>query len=242
LVVLFVALANVTAAREWKDVSGKVSREAEFVAFRDGKVFVRLPDGHEAAAAMDQFSAADQMYVRSVADAKPRTPAGASTVSELPVPVRLANYQSGAAPPANMPQAAPGSAPADTDARAESEMRAKYGEKYVFRTTCARFHIILWQDGVWPIIGTAHYSLRYWSPPCCGCCYCPCYGPWYLSFLKKTRVTYSWIEAEEVGGLSGIKLWRFWWLPNGCGDYKITYSRNGTDWYLHEYASRSQPK
>jgi SLA1 homology domain 1, SHD1 len=238
---LIIAFVNAAAAREWKDVSGSVSREAEFVAYHDGKVFVRLPNGREASAAMERFSAADQAYVRSVVDVKPSVTPAIAVDGNSPVPVRLANYQVGAAPPAAATQAAPATLPAGDDARAESEMRAKYGEKYVFRTYCSRFHIILHQDGVWPIIGTAHYALHYWSPPCCGCC-CPCCGPFYLSFLKVTRITYSWIEAEEVGGLSGIKLWRFWWVPNCCGEYKITYSRNGTDWYLYEYACRSQPK
>jgi SLA1 homology domain 1, SHD1 len=241
-VMLGMALVNGAVAREWKEASGSVSREATFVAYRDGKVFVRLPDGREASAAMERFSAADQAYVRSATEVKPSITPAIAVVGKSPVPIQLANYQAGAAPPAALPQPAAGSAPADDDARAESEMRAKYGEKYVFRTFCSRFHIILHQDGVWPIIGTAHYALRYWTPPCCGCCCCPCCGPFYLSFLKVTHITRSWIEAEEVGGVSGIKLWRFWWVPNCCGEYKITYSRNGTDWYLYDYACRSQPK
>jgi hypothetical protein len=240
-VLLVCVLATMSAAvgREWRDASGTVSREAEFVGLRDGQVFVRLANGHDAVAPLDQLSAADQAYVKSVATKVTAKPATAA-VGDSPVPVRMANYQPGAAPASAAP---PVGAAADDDARAESEMRSKYGEKYVFRTFCCRFHIILYQDGVYPIIGTAHYSMPYFMPPCCGCCCpCPCCGPFYLSFLKKTRITYSWIEAEEVGGTGPIKYWRFWWESNCCCQHKITYSKNGRDWYLYDYATRTEPK
>src|SRR4051794_23657949 len=97
LVMLGIAMANVASAREWTDVSGKVSREGEFIAYRDGKVLVRLPDGREASAAMEGFSAADQAYVRrSAADAKPSITPVIPMVGEKPARVQLANYQPGA--------------------------------------------------------------------------------------------------------------------------------------------------
>lgn len=248
---IVVAITNAAFAREWKDVSGSKSREGQFVAYHDGQVIVRLADGREASAALERFSEADQDYVRSIASAKSASTVASTALAKSSAPVRMANYQTNVAPPANPPQTLPPGGPAAMPSgagatagagdRTEEEIIAKYGDKFVFRTCCGRFHIILCKDAD-PTIGTAHYAFRYWCPPCCGCCCYPCCGPWYLSFLRKTAITWSYIEAEEFCSALKIVKWRFWWVPNCCDQYKITYTRNGTDWYLFDYACRTEPK
>jgi hypothetical protein len=191
---------------------------------------VRLANGHEATAALERFCDADQAYVKNLVANKQKAMLVNAEVSELPSPVRLANFQ-------------PGTTPA-TGPATEAQVAAKYGNKFVFRTFCSRFHIILGQPGVSPIIGTAHYAFEYWTP-CCGCCCCctPCCGPFYLSFLKLTAINWSYFEAEEVGGTNpDIKFWRFWWVPDCCCKYKVEYSKDGNKWYLYDYCCRTTPR
>src|SRR4051812_888991 len=78
---VYLALSSSAVGREWTDSTGQISRAGEFVTYRDGRVVVRLADGREASAALDHFSAADQAYVRDLADGK---------VVRAAVPARLA--------------------------------------------------------------------------------------------------------------------------------------------------------
>jgi hypothetical protein len=227
---IFAVVASCGNAREWRDSTGSNPREAEFVAYRSGSVVVRLADGKEISTAFQRFSAADQAYVRSIANVDAK--AASVPPASQKVTARTANYQ--AAVPAQLVAELPAGASAEA-----KEVMAKYGSKYAFYACCGTFHIIL-DDGVKPgdIIGTARYSMPC-HHNCCGCCY-SCCGPSYLSFLRLTTINYSFIEATDVG-TSKIKHWRFWWVPNCC-KYKITYSEDGTNWYVYGHADRSTPK
>src|SRR5690348_12161761 len=116
--VMAVVVANAIEAREWKDSAGKETREGEFVAFRDGQVYVRLANGHEAAAALEKFCDADQAYVKNLIAKKQKATLISAEVGDLPSPVRLANFQPGTVPVAGPP--------------AEAQVVAKYGNKFVF--------------------------------------------------------------------------------------------------------------
>src|SRR3954453_12885486 len=70
LCLVVLAFDSSAGAREWKDSTGQISRAGDFVAYRDGRVIVRVADGREMSTALEQFSAADQAYVRRLAEGK----------------------------------------------------------------------------------------------------------------------------------------------------------------------------
>ena len=55
--------------RTWTDISGRFSREAEFVRLEDGKVFLRLPSGKVTSIPLKELSKKDRDWVRGRGDA-----------------------------------------------------------------------------------------------------------------------------------------------------------------------------
>ena len=115
------ALTSVGTAREWRDSSGQHSRDGEFVAYRDGRVIVRLPDGRQASAPLERLSAEDQAYVRNHGKVQTRAASEPAVVASRPVPVRTANFQTEQIPdydrglPASADQAASPSDDSEAD-------------------------------------------------------------------------------------------------------------------------------
>jgi len=75
--------AETATTRTWTDVSGKFSREAEFVKLEDGKVVLRAAGGKETSIPLEKLSAKDREWVRDhTAGAEPAaaTDDGAPTV------------------------------------------------------------------------------------------------------------------------------------------------------------------
>src|SRR4051794_31682152 len=97
---VFLAFDSSAFAREWKDSTGQISRAGDFVDYRDGRVVVRRADGRETSTALEQFSAADQAYVRRLAEGKAERAPVPAKLAARTVDARTANYET-ASPPAN---------------------------------------------------------------------------------------------------------------------------------------------
>ena len=65
------AVADIAQAREWRDAAGIVRAEADFVAVRNGKVFLEQADGTVVKLPFDLLSPADQAFVRTQTGDKP---------------------------------------------------------------------------------------------------------------------------------------------------------------------------
>src|SRR3954470_22878764 len=114
---VFLALSISAVGREWTDSTGQISRAGEFVAYRDGRVVVRLADGREKSTALEQFSAADQAYVRDLTKEKAERAAVPDKLAARTVQARTANYETGSAPATTLAQTAP---PSTAEARTET--------------------------------------------------------------------------------------------------------------------------
>lgn len=69
-----VVAAQVTKTRKWTDASGKFSVEAELIEVKDGKVYLRRPDGNAIGISVDKLSKADQQYIATIADKESAKP------------------------------------------------------------------------------------------------------------------------------------------------------------------------
>ena len=72
-------------ARQWTDATGEFTVEADFVAFKDGKVQLKKADGSTLAVPVTKLSTADQKFVREVSAATP-TAAAQKTEDEPVIP------------------------------------------------------------------------------------------------------------------------------------------------------------
>jgi WD40 repeat protein len=63
-----VALTSTASAmyRQWSDREGKFSIEAEFIAFKDGKIYLEKKDGSALSFPVDKLSRADREYLRTL--------------------------------------------------------------------------------------------------------------------------------------------------------------------------------
>ncbi len=84
-ILMAVSFPAVTVAREWRDVSGKFSIEAEFVEFSGDSVKLRRNDGSLIAVPVNKLSVLDQRYLASLRSAKP-TPETKSNVAADAMP------------------------------------------------------------------------------------------------------------------------------------------------------------
>jgi len=80
----------VAGARTWTDRTGKVHIEADFADFDDGKVILRLPGGDTVAIAIEQFSKADQEFVRAEMERRRAVVRARTVVSDKPGTVAYA--------------------------------------------------------------------------------------------------------------------------------------------------------
>ena len=244
--VILLTVANAGLGREWKDASGERSRSGEFVAYQDGRVVVRLPDGKEASASLKRFCAADQAYVQDLVKGNAGRGAIPAKLAAQTVQARTSGNDGGSAPVTSLAQTAPPeelTPPAGSSSAPEERTGGTSHDKRVFYTHCGTFHIIRGETGIAPIIGTAHYAFPFWWPPsCCGCCCSPCHGPWYLSFLRETRFAGGWLYARDIG-TSEVTRWAFaYFNDDGCG-HPIWYKKAGsTTWRFYGYASWVHPK
>src|SRR5262245_17219974 len=120
--IICVTLTSAATAREWHDSTGQHSRSGDFVALRDGRVIVRLPDGHQASAPLDKLSAEDQAYVRAADIVRKPLPAPIALASRS-VPARTANLQTEALPGVSGEATAPATTSIAPSAEAEREDR-----------------------------------------------------------------------------------------------------------------------
>jgi len=71
LALLAASLPGASVAREWKDITGQFSVEAEFVEFDGDNVKLRRSDGSVIAVPINKLSERDQRHLASLRSAKP---------------------------------------------------------------------------------------------------------------------------------------------------------------------------
>jgi hypothetical protein len=267
---LFVFVPTSAFGREWRNAKGTATCEADFLAYRDGWIWLTMPDGAPAAARWERYSAADQAYVRDLLMAK-----SIRLTTPAILAVRAANFQTGNAPPNYPAQVVPFDAPASNAGSQASNTSALGGKptsddaeiqmlgsenaqptdmKIVYFADCGTFQIIDNGQAMSSIVGTAHYSALHYSPPYgCDCSCSPCYGPWYLSLLTIIKRNYPWtppnakssvwLEARETSA-SKVKYWRFNTYSNYTKGLSIWYSTTGNndaDFKYYLRADRVRP-
>ena len=232
------SIVSTVSGREWRDVSGQYSRQAEFVALRDDRVILQLADGRSASVALDRLSAPDRAYVAQAARPKANDPfiTVASTETKA-IPAVMTTESAGTSEALPPPQAATFAALQDNPALAVDEATdVARIRKYVYYGCYSTTHLI--DLGPRSGVGTIHYCLRRYDG------YCGSECVWYLAYLRKYRETANYFYYKPSFSLSYIDMWRFAKHPNCCGcKYSIWYRVRSTQkWCRYDCASRVHPK
>jgi hypothetical protein len=94
LVLAFAAAAN-AEQREWRDLSGKYSRVAEYVGQRDGRVQLKQSDGKNISIAVEKLSAKDREFIAQQGASETAALIVAGAVQKLPAMMKIAPKESG---------------------------------------------------------------------------------------------------------------------------------------------------
>lgn len=247
----FASSIGLTAiAREWRDVTGQYSRQAEFIALQDDIVQLKLADGRSAKVALDKLSISDQRHIAELT--KPKVADPFVTVASNDVKMVQAVLQSERGtlsetlPPPDA--AATIAALQDTEAAAgEEAVDYRRIRKFVYYGCHSTTHLI--DLGPTSGYGTIHYCLGHHHHNSCdhGCCDHSCCGShctWYLAYLRKYKEDPSFLYYRPLFVDPYIDLWAFAKYPT-CGGckYRIWYRVRATGkWYRFDCASRVHPK
>lgn len=238
------------AAREWRDVTGRYSRQAEFVALQGGTVQLKLADGRSAKVPLDKLSVADQAHIAEVTKSKVLDPFVTMASSEVKMVQAVLQSQQGALSETLPPPetAATFAAMQDMEAAAgEEAVDYRRIRKFVYYGSHSTTHLI--DLGPTSGFGTIHYCLGHHHHDSCdhGCCDHSCCGShctWYLAYLRKYKEDDHFLYYRPLFVAPYIDLWAFAKHPT-CGGckYRIWYRVRATGkWYRFDCASRVHPK
>jgi hypothetical protein len=232
--------------REWRDVTGQHTRQAEFVALVDGEVQLKLADGRSATVPLERLSVADRTFIAEVTEPKASDPF--VTLASNDVKMVQAVLQSPRV--AQAETIPPPDASATFAAMQEAEVMAgneavdyRRIRKFVYYGCYSTTHLIDFgpQSGV----GTIHYCLgHHHHDHCHGSC-CGPHCTWHLAYLRKISEDNFFFYYRPFFADPTIDRWAFAkrpWCGGGC-KYRIWYRLAATrQWVRFDCASRVHPK
>jgi len=231
-------VSTAVSAREWRDVSGQYSRQAEFVALRGDRVYLALADGRGASVALDRLSEADRAYVAQAARPTSDNPfvMVASTETKT-IPAVMTTASAGTSETLPSPQTMTFAA-LQNDPALPVDESADYAKirKYVYYGCYSTTHLI--DLGPENGVGTIHYCLRRHDGYCGSECI------WFLAYLRKVSQSANFFFYKPYFSISYIDMWAFSRHPNCCGcKYRIWYRISATQkWRRFDCASLVHPK
>ncbi len=232
------SIVSTASGREWRDDSGQYSRQAEFVALREGKVYLQLADGRSASVALDRLSEPDRAFVAQATEPTAIDPFVTVAATETRViPAVMTTESAGTSETLPPQQTATLVALQNDPALAVDEATdvAKV-RKYVYYGCYSTTHLI--DLGPKSGVGTIHYCLRRYDG------YCGSECVWYLAYLRKYGQDANFFYYTPSFSIPFIDMWAFARHPDCCGcKYSIWYRVAKTQkWRRFDCASRVRPK
>lgn len=232
LALMVLGCVGTAIGRECHDITGKCSREADIVDVRDGRVYVKTPDGRDASVAIERLSADDRAYIKQIVDqrnsASPFQQVAMTTFQSKYALLKPSPDSVGETLPAPMTASYVADATQDQAAAAATttfdfSKYPSWAGKYAYFTCCGTFHLV--DFGPTSGIGTAHYCCQ----PCNQCD--SCCRPWYLVVLAKWAEDKCYFYYRPFFGPANVDMWRFARCPDCCCcKYSVCYHVTGTPW------------